>query len=269
MAAACFGLAVSLLLIARKNWRSACAFAMVGVLFLALYPLSPMVRHKGRFEGVQSGRQEAINTMVASFDPLPLDEPGLSQEELEHREKQWIRVLTPVYEFYTPDFLQIFGSKRTISLYNYSANINEITEFREKKLMFAHLLMEDSPTSARYFGLELSRFQVGETIYDVENDLHGIYYLYGYVGLGAMLLFLLYFLWLILRALCSDAKTYFTLDAAAWGIGLICLLMHTYFTAGVLRRPNASFFLAMALAAVYYLVKIKHYPLKNEVQNAL
>lgn len=259
MAAACFGLGLSAVLIRLRDWKRAMAFVLVGVLFAALLPLSPMMQHQEIYEGVQTGRQDAINTLLDTYEPAPLDEPGLSEEELARRQKEWIRVLTPIYEFYAPDFTGLFGPRRTIEMYNYTYNINTITELRPKKLLFAQLLMEDSPASAGLFGLELSRFQVGDTIYDVENDLHGIYYLYGAAGLGSMVLFLLYFLWLILRALLKDAKTYFTLDAAAWGIGLICMLLHTYFTAGVLRRPNASFYLAAALAAVYYLVKIKRY----------
>ena len=74
-----------------------------------------------------------------------------------------------------------------------------------------------------------------------------------------MLAFMAWFFWLIVRALVKDAKKYYTLDAAAWGIGLVCCLIHVYCTAGVLRRPNASFFLAAAFAAVYYLVKLKNY----------
>ena len=218
---------------------------------------------------MQSGRQDAINTLLDSYEPAPLDEPGLSQEELARRQKEWIRVLTPIYEFYAPDFTELFGPRRTIEMYNYSHNINTITELRPKKLLFAQLLMEASPVSAKLFGVELGRFQVGDTIYDVENDLHGIYYLYGAVGLGAMVLFLLYFLLLIVKALIKDARTYFTADAAAWGIGLICMLMHTYFTAGVLRRPNASFFLAAALAAAYYLIKIRQYPPKQEAEHEI
>ena len=120
--------------------------------------------------------------------------------------------------------------------------------------------MEHSPTSARLFGVELDRFTVNGNIYDVENDLHGIYFLYGYAGLAAMLAFLGYFLLLIVRALVRDAKKYFTWDAAAWGIALCMCFAHVYNTAGVLRRPNASIYLSVVLAAVYYLVKIKTYP---------
>ena len=96
----------------------------------------------------------------------------------------------------------------------------------------------------------------------MENDLHGVYFLYGWIGLSAMVLFLLYFIWLIAKALVTDFKTHFTLEAASWGIALVCCLLHVYYTAGVLRRPNASFYLAAVLAAVYYLVQVKKYPKK-------
>ena len=82
------------------------------------------------------------------------------------------------------------------------------------------------------------------------------------VMLWAMILFLLYFIWLIAKALVTDFKTHFTLEAASWGIALVCCLLHVYYTAGVLRRPNASFYLAAVLAAVYYLVQVKKYPKK-------
>ena len=146
--------------------------------------------------------------------------------------------------------------------YNYSTDVAQITAQRPKKLLFGQMLMENSPPSAKLFGLELQRFTVGKNNYDVENDLHGIWLLYGWVGLIALGLFLAYFVFLIVRALLQNAKRYFTLDAAAWGIGFVCCMMHIYLTAGVLRRPNSSFYLAAALAAIYYLTKVKTYPEK-------
>ncbi len=120
--------------------------------------------------------------------------------------------------------------------------------------------MNDSPLSAKFFGLNLARFTVNDNIYDVENDFHGIYYLYGAVGLGALLLFLLYFFYLIVWALIKNFKRYYTLEAAAYGIALLLCLFHAYFTAGVLRRPNASIFLSAILAGIYYLVRLRPYP---------
>ena len=254
-----FGLGISILLIRPANWLRACVFFASSILFLSLMPFSPMVRHQGVYEDVQSNRQSSINTSISEHKLEPLNDENLSEEELQLRREKWIETLSPIYELYAPDFTELFGARRTIEMYDYTSEIKEITAARPKKLQFARLLMEDSPISARFFGLELSRFLINGNNYDVENDLHGIYYLYGWVGLLAMLAFLLYFLYLIAAALLRNAKTYFTLDAASWGIALIMCLIHVYCTAGVLRRPNASFYLSAILAAVYYLVKIKVY----------
>ena len=145
--------------------------------------------------------------------------------------------------------MQIFGAEKTMEMFNYTINVREFASVREKKLLFAQMLMEDSPLSS-----------VGNNIYDVENDLHGIYYLYGGVGLAAYLLFLAYFVYLIIWALCKNAKRYFTVEAASYGIAFLLCMAHVYNTAGVLRRPNASIYLSAILAGIYYLVRIRRYP---------
>ena len=37
-------------------------------------------------------------------------------------------------------------------------------------------------------------------------------------------------------------------------------MIYAYCTAGVLRRPNASFYLSVLLAAIYYLTRLREYP---------
>ena len=41
------------------------------------------------------------------------------------------------------------------------------------------------------------------------------------------------------------------------GIGLCLCLVYAYFTAGVLRRPNASIYMSVLLAVVYYLTQMR------------
>ena len=260
LAATGFGLALSLLLIRPIRWKPALAFACAAAAFLVLLPWSPMSVHQDTYSFVQTNRQAIIDERLAAYDLKPLDEEGISEEELEARKALWVEALSYTYNYHAHDFVQIFGMERTIEHYNYSKDINVITEQRPKKLLFGRMLMEDSPFSARLFGVELARFTVGQNNYDVENDLHGIYFLYGAVGLGAMCLFLLYFIGLIAKVLIRDFRRYFTLEAASWGVALVCCLLHVYNTAGVLRRPNASFYLAAVLAAVYYLVKLQKTP---------
>ena len=43
-----------------------------------------------------------------------------------------------------------------------------------------------------------------------------------------------------LQSLIKDFRKYFTVEAGAFGIALCLCLVYAYFTAGVLRRPNAS-----------------------------
>ena len=252
------GLGVSLLILNLKDWKKAVIFFLIAAIFVCLIPVSPMVTHQNAYESVQVNRQEGIDQSMKETEPVEQEttEPP-TPEELE---AQKIEKLTWIYEFYIPDFVEIFGLERTMEMFNYTSDIYQLTMLRPKKLKFAQLLMDDSPASARFFGLELSRFTVGNNIYDVENDLHGIYYLYGLVGLAAMLLFLLYFIGLIIWALLKKFTRYFTWDAAGWGIAFVLVAPHIYCTAGVLRRPSASIYLSAALAAIYYLVRLKRYP---------
>ncbi|MBR2047877.1 MAG: O-antigen ligase family protein [Oscillospiraceae bacterium] len=252
------GLGISLIFINWRDWKRAIAFFLIAIVFVGLIPVSPMVTHQNQYESVQVDRQEGIDQSMKETQP-PVEAETTEPPTQEELMAQKIEKLTWIYEFYIPDFVEIFGLERTMEMFNYTSDIYQLTMLRPKKLKFAQMLMDDSPFSARLFGLELSRFTVNNNIYDVENDLHGIYYLYGVAGLAAMLLFLAYFVWLILWALFKDIRKYFTWDAAAWGIAFLLSAPHIYCTAGVLRRPSAAIYLAAALAAVYYLVKLKVY----------
>jgi hypothetical protein len=126
------------------------------------------------------------------------------------------------------------------------------------------MLQDELPVTAKLFGMELGRMTHKGQVYDVENDFYGIYFLYGIVGLVLLLGFIGYFLVQIILALLRNFKQYFTPMAGAVGISLIIILVYAVCTAGVLRRPNASFYLSLLLALSYYLVKIRKYPESKE-----
>ena len=264
--AALVGLAVTVLLVRRQCWSSAVGFLALAVVFAGLIKVSPMYLHQHNYEAIQSERQEET-------DELEIKIPGLSDgEEGEEGKKEMtpeqyaemIENLTPLYEKYVGDFVDIFGAEETMKMYHFTTDSFEFSNVRQKKLRFSEALMDCSPFSSRLFGLELSRFTVNGNIYDVENDFHGIYYLYGAVGLIAYLVFLLYFVGLVLWALFKNIKQYFTLTAATQGIALCVCMAHAYNTAGVLRRPNASIYLSLVLALIYYLVLIRDYKKGSE-----
>ncbi len=192
-------------------------------------------------------------------EPSPETTEPEKETATEDEKKLLIAELTPIYEKYVGDFVRRFGAEKTMQMYDYTLDVKQFASLRAKKLMFAEMLMQDSPFSARLFGVEISRFYFEGSIYDVENDFHGIYFLYGSVGFAAYMLFIAYFVLIIIKALIKDFKKYFTLDAVAYGISAIVCLIHCYNTAGVLRRPNASVYLSVVFAAIYYLIYIRKY----------
>ncbi len=297
------GIGVMILIIKRTDWKYSIVFLALAIIFVALVPVSPMNAHLNIYEDTQNDRQEELVKKIADMEEVKLllnkkkdpsndetdetsvdspsaqepEDTGLTEEEL----RELVKQLAPVYDFYISDFVQIFGLAETMEMYNFTMDIKSMSAVRAKKLMFAQQTMDRLPASAELFGIEYGRFTVSEgrfgqpllnstktaevsVIYDVENDFHGIFYLYGWAGLILYLAFILYFVWLIIWALFKDIKKYFTLEATAFGIALIVCLAHAYNTAGVLRRPNASIFLSATLAGIYYLVKVKDYTVNED-----
>ena len=71
------------------------------------------------------------------------------------------------------------------------------------------------------------------------------------------------FVFLIIKALARDFRKYFTLEAGAFGIAFCLTMLNAYETSGMLRRPNASFYLSLLLAVIFYLVSLHVYPPKQ------
>ena len=183
-----------------------------------------------------------------------------AQTKSDQTPEEKLRGLKFVYHFYSPRMCMRFGTDRVLEKYGHTPIVSEITATRRQKIMFCKLLMDEHPPASRLFGMELGRMQFHDYIYDVENDFHGVFFLFGAAGLGLMVLFIGYFLYLVIKALLSDFRRFFTIEAGAFGIALCLNLVNAYATAGVLRRPNASFYMSLLLAVIYYLVKLRIYP---------
>lgn len=165
-----------------------------------------------------------------------------------------------VYGHYLSGLVGRFGLHAVLDAYDYTLDIQTLISEREWKLQYCYLLMDESTPISRLFGMEVSRMFYQGLSYDVENDFHGIYFLYGWVGLGLLLAFLGYFAFLLLKAIFTNFKRYFTLEMGSVCIALVASLVHAYFTCGVLRRANTLFYCAGLLAVVYYLTVMKQYP---------
>ncbi|MBQ9968465.1 MAG: O-antigen ligase family protein [Oscillospiraceae bacterium] len=245
-----FGVAVCLFFF-RKTMdvkKPAIILVVCTVIALAAVPLSPMVKNDTLVARNKILKQQDIDAMVAADEAAAI-EAGLEGEALS------VARLASAYDKYLPGLSGHFGLERTAELYDRSTDAGDIADVRRARLNFCKLLLEDQPGLSFWFGMEREDMSHDGITYDVENDLHGIFYLCGAVGLVLMLLFLGWFLFRIVVALRRDFRSVFTLQAVGCGIALLCCLIHAYCTAGVLRRPNVTFYLAALLAVSYGLTQ--------------
>ena len=242
------GLAITLLIAGRSKKRTIGILLACTALCLVCLPVSPMYRNQVQVQENALQKQENIDALIAE-DEADAQADGLTGQDYT------LARLSGAYEFHLGGLVHRFGLPRVAERYDYSESAGDLADIRRMRISYCALLLEDSPALSRWFGLELGDLTYEGYIYDVENDLYGIYFLCGGVGLGLMLLFLGYFLVRIIVALCRNFRQVFTLQAGGWGIALLTCLTHVYSTAGVLRRPNASFYLAVTLACILYLIQ--------------
>jgi hypothetical protein len=226
--------------------RSAAVLLALSVLAAAGYGISPMTKNAQLVARNKVLKQQDIIEKVAADEKEALAE-GLKGDALAAAR------LENAYETYLTGPTGRFGLERTAEWYDYSTDAGDIADVRREKLTYNRMLLEDNPGLSLWFGLEREDLTYDGESYDAENDFHGIYYLCGAVGLGLLVAFLGFFLLRIALALVRDFRGTLTPEAVGCGLALICGLAHAYFTAGVLRRPNATFYLAALLAMAFVL----------------
>lgn len=241
------GLVLGLCLLLRKNWLQGAWLILLAVVFALLIPLSPMTKNQQQVQDNAVIKQEEIDRAVSQKQVLSR-KAGLTNQDRQTSQERPELSLRTAYDTYLPGLVEHFGLSRTAEAYGYSQNAADICDVRRAKLTYSRLLLEDSPSSAKLFGMELSRWDTSSGSYDVENDFHGIFFLCGGVGLVLLLCFLGWFVVLAVRGFIRKKFALLTPEFVALLVSLVTCAAHIYATSGVLRRPNASFYLAVCLA---------------------
>lgn len=253
------GLSLCLLLVRKLSHQHTVSAALAVLLCTSLAAAgvmqSPMRKNDVAVSANATLKQTFADALVQA------DAERMQQQDLNTETVQTER-LRATYEAFLPGLVHRFGLERTAALYHGSTKSAVLSDLRLAKKNYCRLLQQEKPGS-KIFGLELADMSYERKTYDVENDFHGIYYLCGAAGLLLMLAFFAFFFFRILRALVRDFRRYFTVEAIGCGLALGCGIAHAYFTAGVLRRPNATVYLAMLLAMAYQLTR-KDLPRKSE-----
>ena len=269
MLATTVGLAFTFLVTRHVEWKRVAALFVALVIAAGCMKYGPMYKNQNYYSDYTSTQQGYVAEEM--MEKMPELEEGVDFKELfktlTDAEKRY--VLAPIYAFYSNDLCRRFTVNTVIEAYDYTYAVSDLTNARNHKITYCKLLQQEHPEASKWFGMELGRMTWNGENYDVENDFHGVYFLFGAVGLGLMLAFLGYFVLLILWALKKDARKYFTPAAGAFGISFCIAIANAYFTAGMLRRPNSSFYLSLLLAVIYYLVCIHKYDGETTVASRL
>lgn len=234
-------------------------------------------QNSGKSETEQPGNP------TGAADTLPQDQPTDPNETKPHQgsktddpaemTKENKEKLDKLYYSFLYPVVTTFGYDRVEAAYDYTTDASVLGNWRIEKLTFCSLMLEDGTIWQRLFGMNVmnyrayvtdwlynsktDRWESGYLEMDVENDFHGIYFLLGIVSLVLMIAFLLYFGLRGILAVVRDRKRCFNLDMVGFAIAYGAALGHAYFTVSVLRRNNASVYLAMVLAAIWYLSQRK------------
>ena len=279
--------AASLLVIRRACWKHALAVLLVTIFFAALYRVSPTHERAGftymenyyewerveqleiQYSGTVAEILSSDNKAGSGILSVLEGDAGTSDSSLASLTEEILDAenADKLEELYRSKYLlwsvvERFGRDRVFQLYQYTADPEILGNVRKVKISFCRLLMEEAGLTSRLFGLNLQEmtftredkdgFLVVDN-FDVENDFHGLFFLAGVTGLLLMTAFIAVIALRALFVTIRAPKTYFTLKMASMGIAFALAMGHAVFTASVLRRTNASIYLAAVLAALWYL----------------
>ena len=216
----------------RFDMRSAAVLLFLAMLCAVFFASSPMAVNRRMYSESVVHQQTKVDS---EEDPMSLDE---------------------LYAQYLPNLTDRFGVDAVEEAFDYTRDVSVIGDLRVGKLVFCRLAMSELPFVSRLFGFELATTVYQENIFDVENDYPGIYYLYGIVGLVLLFIFILAFAWRVLKRSIQDPEKHLTMSLFGYVLAAALLLGNALFTASVLRRPNASFYLALTLAVLWYLTDL-------------
>ena len=242
---------VAMILTKTLDKRLLCVVAALAILSAALYHQSPMFQNRQTLSEVTDQQQEDADETIEQTPPPPIEYDWLPDAE---------EPIDMLYREYQPLMIHRFGLEPVKAAFGYTDDVEKLGDLRLCKILFCRMAMDELPLTSRLFGFELATTLYEDGIFDVENDFHGMYFLYGIVGLALTIVYLGYFAVRALLRIVREPKQYLTLPVCAYSTSALILVINAYFTASVLRRPNASVYLSVALAVLWLLTEQKHAP---------
>ncbi|MBQ3404391.1 MAG: O-antigen ligase family protein [Oscillospiraceae bacterium] len=245
------GMIVAFLINKEKRLFYYGVLALVIIVAAGCFKLSPMYVVRASNGDNFDERQGWAEVTIQKSREALVTETGKDPEPLDYD------LFKDLYEFYLSNMIDRFGLERVVDTYGHTTDVSTLIDQRVAKNTFAAMLWEDCNTFSRLFGMEYKSMVHDGMVYDLENDFDAIFYFYGYIGTAAYALFILYFLFIIIRRLFADFRGTLTAEMCAVGITFGFLLGAAELSGNVLRRPNVSLYLSLIMAYIFYLTVLR------------
>ena len=221
-----------------KRWIMAGGLILAIVVTLLALPYSPS-RQQGANE------DQALSRWEDMLEEQEKDPDQTPEEEIHNLDET---ILKPLVDR--------FGYDKVLEVYGGSIEAEELMDSRQRKVNFGRLVMAEQDIWVWLFGFEDADMLYGDETYDPENDFPAIFFFYGIVGILLYVVFLVYFAVILCKDIFKNLKK-LPVEKVILGLSLIFSMGCAELSANVLRRPNASFFISLMLAYVYYLCKVQ------------
>lgn len=222
------------------------------------YPISP----RSNMDNYASEKREEENFEIQKKEESLSSNTVLTLDEvLESPELQ--KKLVEIYrDLLDEGLVKKHGAEKILAEYGWMPNAYTLADVRLQKRINAKLIWKESSTLTKLFGIEYTEMDG----YDLENDYPAIYYYYGYVGFALYMLFIVYFVFLIVKTLVKYFKDAYFLFNFILALAYALQIGLAYFSGAILRRPNASIYMALIIGMIFY--QCRKIEKRNELQSA-
>lgn len=245
----------------RLKTRVIAVLLLTAVVSAAVYPITPRYKILLTQQRSSARQQDELERIV--------QELGYDLNSMTLEEKLADPKLVQIFGDYyydliwaiIPDMFARFDYPEVCAKYKFNTNAAQLIDVRRMKFNYASLIWDEKDMLTHLVGFEPSEVWYGAKT-DLENDWPAIWFYYGYLGFVLYAAFMLCYAWLILRRVIRDFKgtvtkeNFFLLLLFFLHIGL------AQFSGSVIRRPNVSIYMSLAMALIYY--KTTAFPIAKE-----
>lgn len=233
-----------------EHRRDAAVLALlvsVCVLSIVFYRYTPCYAEKANVAYTQTKYEAYYDMKYPSLHNGSSDIP-------EENTPEWQLYIHDMYANFIPeDVRERFGMFRIVRQYGHTDDVGTLMNVRTLKRNYAELVWSETDTLTKLVGFQHSEMNTsGGLTYDLENDWPAIKYYYGYIGLALYIGFIAIVVAIFLLRLIKDFRGAINMRNMGYAMILALELGLAQYSGALLRRPNASFYLAVTLAMLYY-----------------